>query len=579
MTSTKTRDWLQEAREWIASDPDPATRGELQELIDSEDTEALKERLIAPLAFGTAGLRGIVGAGPGRMNLVTVARASAGLAMQLLASVPEATTRGVVVGRDARNGSDRFARVAAEIFAGHGLPVKWVAGPNPTPVVAFIGRHLGCAGAVVVTASHNPPAYNGYKVYSARGAQIVSDQADQIRAARDGLGAFATLPRVAFADACASGLIEVVADADLDAYLDAIDAQCTAETPPAQVRVVTTALHGVGHAWVEAALARRGHHDRHPVRSQQAPDPGFSTVVFPNPEEDGALDRAELVAARVEADVIVANDPDTDRLCVAARDGDAMTKLSGNELGVLLADWLLSERTRHATLPPKPLVVTTIVSTMMLQKLAEARQARYADVLTGFKWIWDKALADDPDGRSFVFGFEEALGYCVGGAVRDKDGIGAAQVLMELAASEKAKGRTLFDRLHDLYRELGAYASDQVAIVLPGLSGKARIGRVMQRLRDAPPTEIAGARVTTSRDLQGPDADALGLPRSNVLTFWLADGSRVVCRPSGTEPKLKCYLEARADVVGTDTRAALEQARRRISELAETMRALIEATP
>ena len=603
-----------QASAWIEHDPDPVTRRELQALLVQRDADGLAEHFAGELEFGTAGLRGLVGAGPSRMNLVTVARATAGLACQLLADVEGAAERGVVIGHDARRGSDEFTRVAVEVLAGHGLKVHWFPGLTPTPLAAFAGRHLGAAATVVVTASHNPPDYNGYKVYSERGSQIVPPQDARIREERAKQGHFADLPRKPLDEALASGQVVELGRPLIDAYFEALDTQCLGPVPPpAQVSAVLTPLHGVGHVFVDEALRRRGFTKLYPVAEQIVPDGAFPTVTFPNPEEPGALDLALALARDKGADLIVANDPDTDRLSVSVRDPSdprGMRVLSGNEVGVLLADWILDEGARLGRLPAKPLTVTTIVSTSMLRAVSEARGARCDEVLTGFKWIWDRGivLATKGDGGgeggegegggfTFVFGFEEALGYSVGPVVRDKDGIGAALTLMDLAAAEKAKGRTLLARLDDLARAHGAYATDQVSVRLEGAAGKAKIEAVLAGLRASPPTEVAGVKVVRMRDLDTDDAAARdGLPRSNVLSLWTEDGSRLVLRPSGTEPKLKCYLEARVPVGGppgakakgkgkakakaseTDLAAPRAEAARRVAALADWCRAVIEST-
>ena len=568
-----------EVEAWIADDPDPETRAELRGLLDAGDWVALEERFAGPLTFGTAGLRGELGGGPSRMNLATVARAAAGLARQLLGDEPDAGERGVVLGRDGRRMSPEFARSVAEILVGHGLRVHWIDRPAPTPVAAFAGRYLGAAATAVVTASHNPPQYNGFKVYASRGSQIVSPQDARIRQEADGAGPTLALPRVDFERALADGRIVPIDERIEPLYLDALDAQCLdPPEPPATLTVVTTALHGVGHRWVQMALARRGHRALHPVCEQAQPDGEFPTVAFPNPEEEGALDLAMDLAGQVDAELIVANDPDTDRLCVAVADEAASggyTQLTGNELGILLADWLLGERARRGTLPPGALVLTTVVSTTMLERLARAHGARYAETLTGFKWIWDRAMALESRGATYVFGFEEALGYCVGPAVADKDGVGAAQSLMELASAWKSRGLTLRDRLNELSREHGVHMTSQISTVLPGLDGRARIEATMARLRAQRPAEIGGLLVERARDLSGPDAHEAGLPKSDVLTYWLAGGSRLVVRPSGTEPKLKSYIEARAEVVEGGT---LDEARQRASAAAARIASWVRTT-
>jgi phosphomannomutase len=545
---------LGEAEQWVKDDPDPVTRAELEQLIVTGDEAGLLQRFGAPLVFGTAGLRGFIGAGPAWMNDVTVGRATAGLAQQLISDLPGAQDMGIVIGRDGRHKSVEFARLAAEILAGYGFRVYAFEPPVPTPLAAFAGRYLGCASTIVVTASHNPPQYNGFKVYAPQGYQIVAPQDARILAASGVIERFADIPRMGFETAQAEGRVSWIGDDVIEAYYQALDEQCMTPVSKQALSIVTTSLHGVGHPWLMKALERRGFECVWPVEAQAQPDPDFPTVALPNPEEDGALDLAMALAREKQADVILANDPDADRLCVAVRkDGDYQL-LTGNELGILLADWLLGQAQERGVLPQRSAVITTVVSTSLLQKLAQSYGVESYAVLTGFKWIWDKAVALEADGVSFRFGFEEALGYCVGAAVRDKDGIGAAQVLAELAASLKTRGLTLCDALDGIRQKHGFYASEQVATVFDGLDGKKRIEAVMSSLRQTMPTEITGQAVTLTEDLaQG----GTGLPRSNVIITWLNDDSRIIFRPSGTEPKLKAYLEVCVPVIDGD----LSQAR------------------
>ncbi len=578
---------VEAARAWMADDPDPETRAELGAILELEQADALSERMAAPMEFGTAGLRGLIGAGPARMNVATVTQAAAAVAREALQNVPGAASRGVVIGRDARMKSDVFARVTAEVMAAHGIRVWWVPRPAPTPVVAYLGRAKGAAATCIVTASHNPPEYNGFKVYGPSASQIVPPQDARIRDLRAALEPTLAIPRRPFTEAVREGLITVVSRKDLLGYLEAIDRQCLGDSPPpAQVAAVTTALHGVGHSWVADALTRRGHRHLFPVLAQAAPDGRFPTVRFPNPEEKGALDLALALARDKAADLVLANDPDTDRLCVAVRDEGSATKyrvLTGNEVGLLLADWILVEGPKRAgraggeAWPERPFVCCSLVSTAMLEPLVEARGAHYAEVLTGFKWIWHKALEVAPEGASFVYGFEEALGYCVGRAVRDKDGVGAAQAVMDLAAYEKANGRTLLDRLDAIAALIGVSHTDQVTVTLPGLEGMARIGRIMKAWREASPEALGGVAVRRRRDLMSADAEAAGLPRGDVLTWWLEDGSRIIARPSGTEPKLKVYIETKSAVGEAGLDDAREAARTRAEAIAADLRARIAA--
>ncbi len=571
---------IERAHEWLAMDPDPLTRREIQALLILNDRTPLVERFSGELSFGTAGLRGIIGGGPTRMNLVTVAQATAGLARQLLEDVPEADKRGVVLARDGRRKSPEFARLAAEVLAGHGIRVYWFDAPTPTPVAAFAGRHLSAAATVVITASHNPPAYNGYKVFSERGSQIVPPQDEKIRAERGASFNVRRIPRKGFDVALGEELIVPLTEDIGRAYLEAIDAQCVGEQPPpADLTVVCTSLHGVGHPWLIKALERRGFKDVHPVAAQQEPDMLFPTVRFPNPEEAGALDMALALAREKNAELVIANDPDADRLCVAVNDATSASGyrvLTGNELGVLLADWLINQRSKSTSPPDNPLVLTSIVSSTMLEKLAQAAGVRCEYTLTGFKWLWDRALALEGESE-YLFAYEEALGYCVGSAVRDKDGIGAAQAVLECAATLKAETSTLAQRLDELVMAHGLHATRQVSIVFEGAGGNAKRAAVMTTLRDEVLGEFAGMAVVSRRDFaDDTEATRSGLGATSDMILWaLEDGGRVIARPSGTEPKLKFYLEV---VVPVAKPKALQGARASAEALLDTLESWIHTT-
>ncbi|KHL14559.1 phosphomannomutase [Mumia flava] len=499
------------AEQWLAQDPDPQTRAELQALLDDGDDDALAERFGGRLEFGTAGLRGPLGAGPTRMNRVVVAQAAAGLSAYLRARHDTPT---LVIGYDARHNSATFARDTAQIAAGAGVRALLLDRATPTPVVAFAIRHLGADAAVVVTASHNPPRDNGYKVYLGDGSQIVppadADIADAIAAA----GPVDALPR--------SDAYEVLGDEITSAYADAVAALADPTTPRDLV-VAYTAMHGVGSRTVRRVVQAAGYAPVHEVAEQAEPDPEFPTVSFPNPEEPGATDLLLALGDAVGADVAIANDPDADRCAVAVPTATGWHQLSGDEVGILLADHLLRRGTPGT-------YATTIVSASMLGRLAAAYDRPYAETLTGFKWI----------GRvpELAFGYEEALGYAVAPAVaRDKDGISAMLLVLELAAGLKAEGATLRDRLDAIAREHGLDSTDQLSI---RVDDPAQIRDAVQRLRDAPPSVLGGLDVQRVDDLAVGSAD---LPPTDGLRLVLADDARVVVRPSGTEPKLKCYLE------------------------------------
>jgi phosphomannomutase len=519
---------------WIAADPDPEARAELRALLERGASEELTERFAHGLSFGTAGLRGRLGAGPSRMNVATVRRASAGLAHHLLAAVEGARDAGVVVGHDARHGSERFAAEAAAVFSGAGLRTYRLPPLAPTPLLAFAVRRLGCAAGVMVTASHNPPQDNGYKVYLGDGAQIAPPADEQIAAA---------IERVGPADALPLGDGGEPADV-ADDYLAAILAALPA-ADARDVRIVYTPLHGVGARLCLEALDRAGFPAPHVVAEQAQPDPDFPTVARPNPEEEGTLDLALAAAAEHGADVMLANDPDADRLAVAIPGPAGWRRLHGNEIGALLADFLLE----HCEDPRRALLVTTVASSTLLGRMAAAAGARYAETLTGFKWMM-RAVAEAPEQR-LLLAYEEALGYAVSDVVRDKDGISAALVMAQLAATEKRAGRTLADRLDAIAARYGAHATDQVTLELAGADGQERMGRIMARLRAQPPAALLGRPLDSLDDLA---ARSGPLPRADVLVLRARD-VRVVVRPSGTEPKLKCYLE----VVAGDLRRAGEQ--------------------
>ncbi|UED84485.1 phospho-sugar mutase [Streptomyces profundus] len=522
------------ARRWLAEDPDPDTRAELAALLDADDPSALAERFAGTLQFGTAGLRGEMGAGPTRMNRAVVIRAAAGLAAYLRGRSPGL----VVVGYDARHNSERFARDSAAVFTGAGLRAVLLPRPLPTPVLAFAIRELGAVAGVAVTASHNPPRDNGYKVYLGDGSQIVPPADAEIAAQIAAVGALAEVPRPA------DGW-EVLDEGIVAAYLDRTGAALT-EGAPRTLGTVYTPLHGVGQSVLTEAFTRNGFAAPVEVPQQSAPDPDFPTVAFPNPEEPGAMDLAlDLARATPGTDLVLANDPDADRCAVGVRDAAAdggWRMLRGDEVGALLASHLV-RRGRRGTF------ATSIVSSSLVGRIAADAGLPYAETLTGFKW-----LARVPE---LGYAFEEALGYCVDPAgVRDKDGITAALLIAELAAELRAEGRALTDLLADLAVRHGLHATDQLSVRVADLS---LIADALARLRATPPTALAGLAVATAEDLAEGSAE---LPPTDGLRYHLTGegevaAARVIVRPSGTEPKIKCYLEV---VVPTADRAALPTA-------------------
>ena len=505
---------LEQARAWAAEDPDEQTRTELEALVAAaergEETD-LADRFAGTLEFGTAGLRGALGAGPNRMNRVVVTRAAAGLAAYLLDTGHKGGS--VVIGFDARHNSDVFARDTAEIMTGAGLKALVMPRTLPTPLLAFAIRELGCAAGVMVTASHNPPEDNGYKVYLGDGSQIVPPADSEIAARIAAAGPLADLPR---GDAG-----RLVSEEIIDRYLDTVAG--LAEDGPRDLSVVYTPLHGVGGTTVAQVLETAGFEAPHVVELQEHPDPDFPTVSFPNPEEPGAMDLAMALAAEQKADLVVANDPDADRCAVAVPDAHGWRMLRGDEVGALLAHHLLA-RGRTGTF------ANSIVSSSLLGKMAAAAGQPHEETLTGFKWI----------GRveGLAFGYEEALGYCCDPEhVRDKDGVSALLLVCELAAEAKAAGRGLPDILDDIARTHGLHATDQLSVRFDDLS---HIAATMERLRATPPTVLGGLAVEKVEDLSEGSAQ---LPPTDGLRYTLTEGARVIVRPSGTEPKVKCYLE------------------------------------
>jgi phosphomannomutase len=559
--TTEIDELLEHARAWLSDDPDPATRDELRQLLDRLPASAaeLGDRFAGPLTFGTAGLRGPLRAGPNGMNLAVVTGATAGLVGWLAA---RGASGPLVIGYDARHGSKAFAERTAQVATGAGRPALLLPRPLPTPVLAYAVRRLGAVAGVMVTASHNPPQDNGYKVYlgaelggsQGGGAQIVPPVDAEIEAAIRAVGPLAAVPLGAPATVLGNDLVA--------SYVESA-AGVIAPDGPRELTVAYTPLHGVGGSVLAAAFVRSGFAVPGVVSEQAEPDPRFPTVPFPNPEEPGATDRLIALATTVGADIAIANDPDADRCGVAVPDPSSPAStgepqaagwrmLNGDELGVLLADHLMRRgvRGRYAT---------TIVSSSLLRAMCAARGLPYGETLTGFKWIVRAGGGEDP----LVYGYEEALGYCVAPEhVRDKDGITAALTVAELAAGLKAQRRTLTDRLDELAAEFGVYLTDQLAVRVDDLG---EISTAMARIRATTPTTLLKGPVTSVEDLQ---------PIADVLTLR-TESARVVIRPSGTEPKLKAYLEVVEPVVAGDVTAARERAAARMRALrTETAAAL-----
>ena len=536
---------------WIAADPDPATAAETATLLRAARgggpaaaaaRAALTDGFASPLEFGTAGLRGQLGAGPGRMNRAVVIRTTAGLCRYLQERTPTGDPPGVVVGYDARHGSAQFATDAAAVVAAAGGRARVLPDPLPTPVLAFAVRHLGADAGVMITASHNPAVDNGYKVYlggrvesgAGRGAQLAPPADAEVAARIAAAGPAAAVPRAA------EGW-ETLTDDIVEAYLARV--ALPARRHP--LRIVLTALHGVGSDLATRALRASGFDDINPVAEQAAPDPDFPTVVYPNPEEPGALDAALETARRVRADLVLALDPDADRCAVAipVSGAEGWRALTGDEVGALLGEQAAIAASRSSgAYATAPVLASSVVSSRALAAIAARHGIAHATTLTGFKWI-----ARVP---GLVFGYEEALGYCVQPeVVRDKDGVATAVRVAALAAELAEHGRGLADGLAELWDRIGLHATTQISI---RMTSTPQVAALMARLRAAPPAELAGSPITRLHDLGPGWAD---LPPTDALVLETGDGDRVVVRPSGTEPKLKCYLEVVAAPGGADDAA------------------------
>lgn len=574
---------VERARAWAEADPDGESRAALLALASAGDVSALEGAFEPPLTFGTAGLRGIVGPGPSRMNHAVLRRTTRAVADHLVRTVPDARALPVVIGFDARHSSRAFAETAIAVLEAARLPVRYFTEPVPTPLVAYAVRRLSATAGIVVTASHNPKDYNGYKLYGANGSQILSPADAEIERLVQNVGPAIGVPvsDFRFEEATRggpaiephrredSGGAAPIDAALVDGYLGAVDLLRPPGDADRDFPIVYTPLHGVGAGMATRALSRAGFRDVRVVPEQAVPDGAFPTVGFPNPEEPGTLDLALRLAEKEDAPLVLANDPDADRLAVAVRSASGrLVPLSGNQIGVLLADFLL-ERT-----PPgqKPLVVWSIVSSPMLASIAAAYGARAERTLTGFKWISRAGLElEQRENLRFVLGYEEALGFAVGRDVRDKDGISAAVVFAELAAQARARGEGVLDVLARLYHRHGLWVSAQRSVVRAGPRGVAGFVHAVDRLAAAPPETLGDYRVSAVRDYRKGAAERpFWLGATPLVEMELGAGGRVLLRPSGTEPKLKIYVDLRAEV---PPEASVWSAEERISAAAASVAA------
>lgn len=536
-------DYKEIYKKWLEDDRfDDETKQDLLSIKD--DDEEIKDRFHQSLKFGTAGLRGKLGAGTNRMNVYNVAQATQGFADTIAEAGDEAKKKGVAIAYDVRHKSEEFAKVTAEVFAANGIKVYIHKEIQPTPVCSYTIRKLGNVAGVMVTASHNPREYNGYKAYNHEGSQILDETADKILGHIAEHPDFFEIPRMDFDKALEEGIVEYVDDQLIEDYIKEVKA-CTIndEAIDKNINVVYTPLNGCGNKLVRRILDERGFKNVHIVKEQENPDPDFTTVGYPNPEDPKAFKYSETLGKEVGADLLLATDPDSDRCAVEIRDKDGEYKfLTGNLIGSLLANYILEALAAKGQLPENGAVVKSLVSTDLVKPIANKYGVRVYDVLTGFKNIYAVAneLDENKSGK-FIFGFEESIGYNYKDFVRDKDAVNSAMMITEMAAYYKERNKSLLDVIEDLFKEFGYYSNDVISIVLEGLDGQERISRIMSKVRNNPIKELCGLKVKTIVDYQ---KDETGLPKSNVLKYYLEDNSWFALRPSGTEPKIKLYINA-----------------------------------
>jgi phosphoglucomutase len=578
------------AQRYIAAEKDRDFAKGVQALLDAEDWNELEDRFYTDLEFGTGGLRGVIGGGFNRMNPFVIARATTGLARYIneAGETRPDGSRAAVISYDSRRYSREFALSAALVFAAHGIKAYLFSSLRPTPELSFAVRELDASVGVMVTASHNPPQYNGYKVYWGDGAQIVAPHDGRIIETVMAVAAD-EISLLDEKEALSKGLLEYIDAAIDDAFVAMVKRQSVQpellKEKGSEVTAVYTPLHGTGAMMVERVLGELGVNVI-TVPEQREPDGEFPTVDFPNPEEASAMEMALKLGSEKKADIVLGTDPDADRLGIAVPDGGEMVLVTGNQLGVLLADYILGQRKRLGTLPPRPAFVTTIVTTEMQRAVAEHYGALCVETLTGFKHIASvmREWESDPSGPQYIMGDEESYGYLIGTEVRDKDSITATMLTIEMALHWRREGMSVMDRLRALWKEHGYWEEKTISRYFEGQSGKEIMAGVMKKLRDDPPSEFGGARVARVVDIKddtefdpakGTKKAGPGLPSSNVLQFFLANGAKVSMRPSGTEPKIKFYASCHSEP-GMELGAAQSLVRDQIAAIEADIRAIIE---
>ena len=525
---------------WCEKVTDPELQADLKAMGESGDEVAIEDAFYRTLEFGTAGLRGVLGAGTNRMNIHTVGQATQGIANFITAQAGDGEPGTVAICYDSRINSQLFAHTTASVLAANGIKSYVYPRLQPTPALSFATRYLGCAIGVNVTASHNPSKYNGYKVYGPDGCQIASEIADAITKAIETVDMFDDVRTMPFEEAQAQGLANFIGEDVLDAFLDAVYEQHV-DQEESDLRVVYTPLNGTGLECVTRILKRIGVTDVHVVEEQAKPDGNFPTCPYPNPEIREALQCGIDLCEQVHPDLLLATDPDADRVGIAVKDGDDYQLLSGNEVGVLLLDFICRMRKANGTLPENPVAVTTIVSTSLVDPVAAKYGVDMRRVLTGFKYIGGviAELEEKNEKDRFIFGFEESYGYLAGTHARDKDAVVASMLICQMARYYRTLGKNLYQAMQDIYCEFGFHHNRTVSYTFEGSAGAEAMASIMAGFREKPLTQVAGLKVEQFLDYkQGVN----GLPSANVLEFDLEQGNKVIVRPSGTEPKVKVYL-------------------------------------
>ena len=539
---------------WLEGVTDAELHAELEQMKQSGDEAAITDAFFQDLEFGTAGLRGTIGAGTNRMNIYTVGRATQGFADYLVKNFENPT---VAIARDSRNKGELFVKTTAAILAANGVTSYVYPKISPVPTLSWAVRYLHCSGGICMTASHNPAPYNGYKAYGPDGCQITSEAAEAISAAMQATDPFADIKTMDFDTAVEQGLVKWIDDSVLDAYYDAVLAQSVNNLTPEQVaaaplKLVYTPLNGTGLIPVTTVLERAGITDITVVPEQREPNGDFPTCPYPNPEIREAMQKGIDLCDEVHPDLLLATDPDADRVGVACADGDDYTLLTGNEMGVLLLDYICKMRAERGEDLSNKVAVTTIVSSSMVDALASEYGFELRRCLTGFKYIGDiiTALSDAGEADRYIFGFEESYGYLSGDHVRDKDAVNASLLICQMAQYYKLQGKNLVQAMHDLYERYGYYHNRTISLAYPGAEGADKMAGIMAGLREEAPKQIAGSAVEAVVDYA---TGVNGLPSANVIEFDLEGGNKAIVRPSGTEPKIKLYIFAKgADAAEAD---------------------------